>query len=72
MFNDEIVMILSPQTFSEFDMTSAGDPAGAGGTLFVTVTFSVSPGLTCSVGDCLPSGVIKQNRVRPASSTAVR
>ncbi len=54
-----------------FDIVSAGPPTGAV-TMFVSVTLSVSPGLTCSVGDSSPWLVTKQNSVRPESSTEVK
>jgi len=41
----------SPQGFDGFDTTSVGEPGGAGGFRLVTAIISVSPGLTCRLGD---------------------
>ena len=52
-----------------FDTTSVGEPGGGAGFRLVTERLSVSPGQTCKVGDCNPSGVTKQKSVRLALST---
>jgi hypothetical protein len=68
---DVIVIVTLPQRSEAFATTSVGNPDGGGGFRFVTVTFNVSPGDTCNVGDCIPSGVTKQKSERPALSTLV-
>jgi hypothetical protein len=56
MFTDELFIVVSPQ----FGGLIVIPPVPIG-VLLVTVTIKRSPGLTCSVGFCRPSGVMKQN-----------
>jgi hypothetical protein len=46
MLSEVMVIVASPHWFEGFDTTSVGEPRGVGGTWFVTVTLSVSPGFT--------------------------
>ncbi len=72
MLTDDTVIVASPHCFDALETISAGAAAGGGGTLLTTVRSSRSPGRTCKVGACLPVGVTKQNKVRPAASTEVK
>src|SRR5579863_322191 len=65
MFTDELFIVEAPQ----FGALTPMEPPVAGDRLFVTVITRWSPGMTCRVGFCRPSGVMKQNRSRPAKST---
>src|SRR5579864_686737 len=58
--------VVSPQ-FGALNGSSVSS-ASLNGVLLVTVTFSVSPAFTCSVGFSRPSGVMKQNSCRPTES----
>ena len=66
-----IVIVTSPHASYPFDTISVGDPGGGFGLELLADRLSVSPGLRCKVGDSNPSGVTKQNSVRPTSSTVV-
>jgi len=55
----------SPHLFLEFDTRSVPVLGGGAGTRLVTESSSRSPGRTCKVGDCTPSGVTKQKSVYP-------
>src|ERR1700733_3128874 len=71
MFTDAEFIVVSPHTVSaKVAIFMSLDGAGAG-RLLVTLTIRVSPGLTCSVGDSWPSGVVKQYSVSPFASVAV-
>src|SRR5471030_151918 len=72
MFTDEASCVEAPQrTVPDAVTCKMLDGTGCGRVL-VTLTVRRSPGETKSVGSSLPSGVVKQNNVRPSESTVLR
>ena len=66
MFTAELDIVGEPQCGGSIPIWSM--PRGV---LLVTVIARVSPGITCRVGFCSPSGVMKQKIRRPCSSARV-
>src|SRR2546423_4982479 len=66
MFTAELDIVGEPQCGGSIPICPT--PRGV---LLVTVIARVSPGMTCSIGFCRPSGVMKQKIRRPCSSMRV-